>query len=755
MNEKYQTSIPKVLPVGIAMGILFSASSLAGPLTENKVKADADTFGTIVTTFGEVYDAFLAEPFGKWLDETSAKSLYNRSLENSAYIAPSFQKGEFGITVFDYYKGENFSKQVKIVYADGKVEYKTIKHGQQLRIKQAGTIVDLTPDEPSLSKHDILYITQKQLDEGKTGVALTNWQTFYLESSNEGHYTHLADRFVRESFPGAYTKGGVLDIRYNFRILFNKLPEDKRKLGTATSEPVGKEVLSNYVTNDSKARTDFNNRVVNVFADKSSTIETPLALPFITLNDGKPYQIIPYKKGLNKVFVKTGSKYLSGKEGNKLQYSDSIGDDELFELVEVEPFRFDGKVLYPQFRLNNKNGVSLAGNMYVYQFGTDWSFKSELHFTAKNNNEVHNWLRAWYPSKENEKQKYDEVDIKDDETDSTKWTAKDSSGNVIENSWVNRGSDYYYAGSDGVFLKGWHEIEGKKYYFHPDYFGAVLSTSGSNGNHEVDGKYYHFDDKGILQQSAWRDRYYSDDSGVFIKEGLREIEGKMYYFQNYKTTTNQLHLENQNIILQFSDKGVLERASRLNGETLNSVTHVTLSEKTLVFDKDGSIRKNGVSKIFLPGLFDKKDQPALVYYSLEEGPNYHGWKEIYGKKFHFKRGIHYTFDGHQEIEGKRYYFNQDGEAKLTGFDKVDGKIYYYDDKGVMQKGWKEIKGKWYYFDESGAAKIGWFQVGGGYHFPYYGYFTYYAKEDGSIYTDTKVEINGKTYKFDSHGHKGY
>ncbi|PDY41876.1 hypothetical protein COE83_29300, partial [Bacillus pseudomycoides] len=61
-------------------------------------------------------------------------------------------------------------------------------------------------------------------------------------------------------------------------------------------------------------------------------------------------------------------------------------------------------------------------------------------------------------------------------------------------------------------------------------------------------------------------------------------------------------------------------------------------------------------------------------------------------------------------------------------------------------------------DDSGAAKIGWFTG------PYettthgYGYFTYYAKEDGSIYQDVTVELynkNGvkKTYTFDSHGHK--
>ncbi|MEA1012283.1 MULTISPECIES: N-acetylmuramoyl-L-alanine amidase family protein [Bacillus cereus group] len=748
MNEKYKKRIPKILPVGIAMGILFSSA----PVTEHKVKADVDTAATIITTFGEIYNTFLAEPFGKWLEEVDAKSLYNRGLENSAYIAPTFQKGEFGITVFDYYKDQNFSKKVKIAYADGKVEYKTIKHGQQLRIKQAGTIVDLTPDEPELSKHNLLYITQKQLDEGKTGVALTNWQTFYLESSNEGHYTSLADKFVRQEFPGAYTKGGVLDIRYNFRDLFNQLPEDKRKLGTATSEPVSKDVLWNYLTSDSEAFADFHDRSVNLLADTKLILETFIGVGNSVLDD-KPYQIIPTKKGSNKVVVKKGPEYLSGKEGTELQYSGSIGADEILELVPIENSGSNEL----QFDLINKNGARLTFTNNRAEFTTDKERPSNLRFTEKTNNELHNWLVDWHPSKVNETKKhegmtYAGLEFKPDEKDPSIWTAYNS-GKLITNSWIERQGDHYYADSSGILLKGWQEFEGNTYYFSPSSNHRVKGSNGSDAF--IDGKVYNFNDNGVLQKSAWNDLGYSDASGAFIEEGLKEIDNKIYYFKETYATTNELRLEDQGVILHFSDKGVLERATDLNGKALNSITYVTLDEKTLVFEKDGSIRKNGVSKIFLPGLFDKKDQPVLVYYNFEEGPAFTGWKEIDGKKYHFVGGKHYTFDGHEPIDGKRYYFNQDGEAKLTGFDKVNNKIYYYNDKGEMQTGWQEIDGKWYYFDESGAAKIGWFEVGGGYHFPYYGYFTYYAKEDGSIYTDTTVEINGKTYNFDSHGHKGY
>ncbi|OFD87506.1 putative cell wall binding repeat-containing protein [Bacillus mycoides] len=587
-----------------------------------------------------------------------------------------------------------------------------------------------------------MYITQKQLDEGKTGISLTNFKTYYLESDNSGRINELGWNFVKKQFPNAYhPQSGLANIGVNEYDLFNKLSEDKRMLGTSTSKTVGKEALSNYVMNDSEALADFNNRSTNVLANTELILDTPIAIASSSLDGVNNHQIIPYKKGSNKVLVKKGSKYLSGKEGESLHYSDSIGDDEVFQLVQVENFSNNQF----QFQLINKNGTSLTYINPYSRFTTDKGHSSAIRFPEKSNDEIHNWLREWYPGKENEKQKYDEVEIKDDEKELMKWTAKDSSGNVIKNSWVNRGSDYYYAGSDGVFLKGWHEIEGKKYYFHPDHFGAVLSTSGSNGNHEVDGKYYHFDDKGALQRSAWRDQNYSDESGAFIKEGIREIDGKTYYFQNYESTTKQLRLDDQNKILHFSDKGVLERVSNQNGEAINGLVYVELDNKTLVFNKDGSILKTGINKL----------EKSLFYYSFEDRIFYTGWKMIDGKRYYFINGYNDNFDRHETIEGKSYYFNHDGEAKLTGFDEVNGKIYHYNGQGELDKGWHKIDGKWYYFDESGAAKIGWFTG------PYetsddgFGYFSYYAKEDGSIYVDTTVVIDGKNQKFDKRGHKAH
>ncbi|MED1060262.1 cell wall-binding protein, partial [Bacillus mycoides] len=521
-----------------------------------------------------------------------------------------------------------------------------------------------------------------------------------------------------------------------FDKIANKLSDKQKQLITLTSKPVSKDVLDNYVKNEPKAQADFYDRLSDVLAERTHVLETPIALPFNALNHGNPYQIIPYKKGTNKVIVKTGSKYLSGKEGRGLQDSDSLGDDEVFELVQIGN-SYDGKF---QFRLNNKNGVSLAGNQNVQQFGTDWSFKSEIRFTGKSNNEINNWLIEWYPGKENERQKYDGVKLVADEKDSTKWNAKDSSGNVIKNSWVNQGSGYHFADAEGALLTGWQDIKGKTYYFNPTY-GDMVTVSGS----EIDGKYYNFNDDGSLQRSTWKGDTYSDADGVFVKEGLKDIDGKIYYFQNYNVNKKEIRLEDQNIILHFSDKGVLERASRINGEAIDSDVYASFENKSLVFNKDGSIWKTGINK----------KGKSQAYYSLEDGVFYTGWKMIGDKRYYFINGYNSAFNRYEDIDGKRYYFHEDGSVNKAGFEKIDGKLYHFDNNGVAQTGWQKIDGKDYYFDESGAAKIGWFSVGGGYHFPYYGHFTYYAKQDGSIYTDTKVEIDGKTFKFDSHGHKGY
>lgn len=736
MKKKFKTNGigKKIIPATAALGILFSMA----PIGENKASAGigavVDIGITVLGAVANTYEALGISPGDR--DPGTHIDVY---AENETYQAPSFKSGEFNISMYHTQGDLNFLKQIKVRYPNGKIEIHQLKSGQQLKITEAGAIIDLNPNAANVSEHDLLYITQAQLDEGKTGVVINQGQHAFVEKAsgkNPRFLGPLYKKYSGDSF-GDWTVI-ARNSDYLFDQIANKLSDEQKRLITLTSKPVSKDVLDSYVNNDPKARADFYNRLSDVLAERTNVIETGLILPFIRLNDGKPYQIIPYKKGTNKVIVKTGSKYLSGKEGNELQYSDSLGDDEVFELVQIE--NSDAGTF--QFRLNNKNGVSLTGDRDTSKFGTGERFYSEIRFDDKSNNEIHNWLVEWYPGKENERQKYDGVQFVADEKDSTKLIAKDSSGNVIKNSWVNQGSAYYFADAEGALLTGWQDIKGNTYYFEPTY-GKLVTGSGSDS--QIDGKFYNFNDSGVLQQSVWRGNNYSDASGEFVKEGLKDIDGKVYYFKDYHPITNELPIKDQDVTLHFSEKGVIERVSKLNGEAINSSVNVKLDNKTLAFNQDGSILKTGINK----------NTNTIAYYSLEDGPFYTGWKMIDGKRYYFTNGLNDTFNNYKNVDGKRYYFHEDGSANRAGFEKVDGKLYHFDNNGVAQTGWQTIDNKYYYFDENGAAKTGWFQVGGGYR-PWplaYGYLWYCAREDGSLYSDGWFKIDGKDYHFDQWGHK--
>ena len=59
-------------------------------------------------------------------------------------------------------------------------------------------------------------------------------------------------------------------------------------------------------------------------------------------------------------------------------------------------------------------------------------------------------------------------------------------------------------------------------------------VTGGGSDSLIDGKFYNFNDAGVLQRSAGEGQnglHYSDASGEFVKEGLKDIDGKIYYFK--------------------------------------------------------------------------------------------------------------------------------------------------------------------------------------------------------------------------------
>ncbi|EJS62399.1 hypothetical protein ICU_04992 [Bacillus cereus BAG2X1-1] len=228
-------------------GMTFLASA-------QKTAVDTSTAGTVIQTFGSVYDQFLKEPFSNWLTSFDAEYGYDNRNENISYKAPGFGQEQFAISVFDFYKNPDFSKKIKIGYPDGTVAYKTVKHGEQLVIKQAGVLIDLDPDSEKAVEGDVHYITQNILYSGNLGVSLINWQTFYLKKASETFINlPMILRFYLNVNPGNFS--------FDKYVLYNELDPIKKAMATVTTDTISKEDFINSFNLTTEEIQDFSERV--------------------------------------------------------------------------------------------------------------------------------------------------------------------------------------------------------------------------------------------------------------------------------------------------------------------------------------------------------------------------------------------------------------------------------------------------------------------------------------------------------------
>ncbi|PEB81149.1 cell wall-binding protein, partial [Bacillus cereus] len=181
MKKKFKTIGigKKVIPTAAALGILFSVA----PIAENKASAGIGAVVDItITVLGAVANTY--EALGITPESPDPGTHIDVYAENETYQAPSFTSGEFNISMY-HTKGDlNFLKPVKVRYPNGRIEIHQLRSGQQLKITEAGAIIDLNPNGANVSEHDLLYITQAQLDEGKTGVVINQGQHAFVEKAS-------------------------------------------------------------------------------------------------------------------------------------------------------------------------------------------------------------------------------------------------------------------------------------------------------------------------------------------------------------------------------------------------------------------------------------------------------------------------------------------------------------------------------------------------------------------------------------------
>lgn len=250
-------------------------------------------------------------------------------------------------------------------------------------------------------------------------------------------------------------------------------------------------------------------------------------------------------------------------------------------------------------------------------------------------------------------------------------------------------TNWYYADSDGVLLRnGWHELQGKSYYF------DINGNSPRNNWVNIDLNRYYVDADGVRMQNGWfsiegvngygqkfENWYYADSDGLIKRWGWNQIGENWYYFDN-------------------------------NGISYRSRWYVDGKKKRYYLDADGILKANGWFSV-TAGNAANNNLKTTWYYADENGA--------------------ICQDGFYEIAGKMYYFDVNGNMMRNWWrNRPSGEKRYVGDNGALYENeWFSISG----LDGNGASYTRW----------------YYAGNDGKIYQDGWYTINEKKYRFKSGG----
>lgn len=334
-----------------------------------------------------------------------------------------------------------------------------------------------------------------------------------------------------------------------------------------------------------------------------------------------------------------------------------------------------------------------------------------------------------------------------------KWRYYNGLGDYYVGYFWRINDEKYAFDNDGYALTGWQELYESWYY---------LSNQGKIfTNQWVDGDMYYVDSDGRMVTNKWIDnasyvgsdgkktvnswddsddlglRYKLGDGDVYANDVMVLIDGKLYYFDSEEYLVVSSNFVYKDVAYTADENGVATLLCgpdeskwfqigngwyyAKNGEVLMNALE-NIDGKYYAF---GSYGRNVRSDTFL--YFDVGLQKDTMYYCYNDGV-----VEMNKKNTWFK------------TEDCRYvYFGEDG-LEHGGFTQIDNKTYYLNSDGYLEigvfDGSDTYPRKYYVSDESGAVDLtpGW---------KTYLFEKYYAKEDGSLYMDTWIEVDGKNTIF--------
>ena len=344
---------------------------------------------------------------------------------------------------------------------------------------------------------------------------------------------------------------------------------------------------------------------------------------------------------------------------------------------------------------------------------------------------------------------------------SSDYRAKED-GRLYANEWyTNEREVFYYYGEDGQAYSGLHEIDGIQYCF-SEYCRRYQDQSVT-----IDGKSYYCKPDGSaieLQNNDWTK---VDDHFMYVKDGQALINcvekiGDSYYGFNYIGVM----YANEDIILRdFEGQISSYYRAKEDGRLYVNEWYVDKRGNSLYYFYYGDEGKaaSGLTQV-----------DGTLYYFSENGCRYQNEKiTVDGRNYYCKSDgevIELQENGWIK-EGENDKYVKDGQVLTDCVEKIGDSYYSFDSTGVMYRNtvltrWDEATQKytyyfiksdgrlyvnewyeydkydnhghgiWYYYGDEGKAASGLTQINGT---------LYYFSEDGRLYQDQTITVDGKIY----------
>ena len=294
---------------------------------------------------------------------------------------------------------------------------------------------------------------------------------------------------------------------------------------------------------------------------------------------------------------------------------------------------------------------------------------------------------------------------------------------TVKAQWYQEDGFWKYRLADDQMAIGWHEINGKFYFFNGKgqmQTSRWIYTNDSWDEHST-GEYYYVHADGSRQPAGWFWHegawYYIQSDGTRRQNGLAYSGNNQYLFdKDGKMLTGWQTFNGKRMLFASSGELLVENDQASAWKKVNG--------KWYYFDNNN---------VAVTGL---KEIDGKTYFFDESGVMQTGWKEVDGVRRYFaSSGAMAT--GWLKDGDSWYLLSKEGK-KLTGDQEVDGEKYYLNEEGIMQTGWKWIDGKYRYYAKSGALKKGWLKDGNKWY--------YLNPENGEMVTGEK-EIDKVNYYF--------